>query len=1346
MNTFVSILIGIFCFTAEAFAQEPLPTTPRAPLTIGLRNDLAPMSSLNVDGQPVGFFVDVWKLWSEKTGQPIAFRAAPWQATLDALKHGEIDVIGAIYYSEERSAWMGFSQPLYASGSSLYYSEKQGGIRNMAELGGQKVGVIGGAVQEQELRQYYPEITPVLFATLEEMIPAARAGSIRAFVAAPASTSAILSRLGLIDEFKSTNETLFARKLHSSVLKQNLTLLALLDRGFDTISNQELAEIEARWIPDPAQRYYRTSGIIRLTTAEDAWLNQPATVRVSLPPDFPPLMFFDEKEQFQGIIPDYLALFSARTGIQFDVKAAPLSEFSHQLAARQTDMVPAFMNDDLPPLLHQTEVCLNFSIVMVNRLNAPFFRNARDMEGLNVALVKDIPIYKKLFADFPTMTFSRFANPIEAMKSVAQGKNDVFIGSLPVVAYLIQQEQMLNLKIAGDAGFEDMALGFAVRSDYPELKHILNKAIRSVTRQEHDQIFHTWLPIRYEQTSDWRPFLRWALGIGGVLMALLGLSLFWNRRLTREIAERKQAETALRNNEQILCVQNETLQNLNEEYQVINEELARTNDNLTETTRRLTESEERFRAVFQYAPDGFLIADAATKQFYYANPAICKMLGYRLEELLKLSVPDIHPEQDWPNVLERFEQLRTGEIMSVDNLPVLRKGGAVFYVNLSGCALHINQRQYLLGMFRDMTERRQAEEALRQTRDYLENLLNYANAPIIVWNPQLQITRFNAAFERLSGYAADEVIGKELSLLFPHASRAASLLNIERALRGEYWETVEIPIQRKDGNIRIVLWNSANIYAPDRATLQATIAQGMDITDRKQAEEELLQAKEAAEAANRAKSRFLASMSHELRTPLNGILGYAQILSRDPSLSAQQREKVHTIERSGQYLLNLINDILDLAKVEAGKLDVIETDFALPALLQEVGELIQMRSAAKGVAFRLEYAALPVVARGAEHRLRQVLLNLLGNAVKFTERGQIALRASVLGSPPGRGKGWVADFADCTHLIPPQSLPGEEFTASPLIRFEVEDTGVGIPADELSNVFEPFRQAGTQEYRVQGAGLGLAISQNLVRLMGGELQARSQVGVGSVFWFDLPLKEVAASSKLSPPKTEQISGVVGTPPTILIVDDEAVNRAYLRDALTSVGLRVIEAANGSEGLTLAQTQHPQAIITDIVMPEMDGLELIRRLRQAAKLRDIVIIAASASAYPEDRQACRNAGSQAFLSKPIDLEQLFAQLHELLNVQWIYRDALDTDADAPNIIDGKLPPNEMLHTLLELAQIGDILELRRQLAALAEANAAWQPFLSPLQQLARQFRIVDIRMKLETILALPDSDGTARADI
>ncbi|GAK49046.1 signal transduction histidine kinase [Candidatus Moduliflexus flocculans] len=772
--------------------------------------------------------------------------------------------------------------------------------------------------------------------------------------------------------------------------------------------------------------------------------------------------------------------------------------------------------------------------------------------------------------------------------------------------------------------------------------------------------------------------------------------------LGRDITARKQAEEALRNNERVLRAQNDTLQALNEQYQTINEELAQTNDHLTATTRRLTESEERFRAIFENAPDGFLITDAETRQCRYANPAICRMLGYELEELLTLGIQHIHPEADLSYALENFERLRNGEVSMVDNLAMLRKDGSVFYIDLRGCTLYINQRQHLLGMFRDITERKQTETELRETRDYLEKLLNYANAPIIVWNPQLRITRFNAAFERLSGYAANEVLDKELTFLFPAASRAVSLASIERALRGEYWETVEIPIQRSDGGIRVVLWNSANIYAQDGVTLQATIAQGMDITDRKQAEEELLQAKESAETASRAKSRFLASMSHELRTPLNGILGYAQILARDSDLTTTQQEQILTIERCGQHLLSLINDILDLAKVEAGTLDVFETDFALSAFLQDITALIQMRSVSKGLTFRLEYTTLPAVVHGAEHRLRQVLLNILSNALKFTERGQITLRVSVI--------------------------------RDALIRFEVSDTGVGIAEEDLANIFEPFRQAGEQEYRMQGVGLGLAISRNFVRAMGGELHARSQLGVGSVFWFDLPLPQVAAPPALTQSLTERICGVFGTPPTILVVDDELISRFYLCDALTSVGIRVIEAANGGEGLTLAQEQRPDAVITDIVMPDMNGLDLIRRLRQTPELRNMVILAASASTYPEDQQACRDAGSQAFLSKPIHLDQLFASLHELLGVKWVYREERDAEEHAPNFAELVLPPANSLRALLEFAQIGDILELRRQLAALADTNAEWQPFLRPLQELAQQFRLTDIRAQLEAALA------------
>jgi signal transduction histidine kinase/DNA-binding response OmpR family regulator len=451
-----------------------------------------------------------------------------------------------------------------------------------------------------------------------------------------------------------------------------------------------------------------------------------------------------------------------------------------------------------------------------------------------------------------------------------------------------------------------------------------------------------------------------------------------------------------------------------------------------------------------------------------------------------------------------------------------------------------------------------------------------------------------------------------------------------------------------------------------------------------------------ANVANQAKTEFLANMSHELRTPLNGILGYVQLLKRDPATPRNHRSRLDIIEQSGNHLLMLINDSLDLHKVEAGKIEIHPVDFSLPALLIGVGELVRMRAKQKGISFCLDLSpGLPEYVRGDEGRLRQVLLNLLSNAVKFTEKGSNTLRVMHRG-----GK----------------------------VRFEIEDTGIGIAMEDLECIFDPFQQACKQKYRSQGTGLGLTISRKLIRIMGGELKVRSILGKGSVFGFEIELPVV--SSKYQPALEEyaQLSGIKGEAPLVLVVDDNRDNRSLLVDLLTSVGIEIIEARGGNEGLAKALQFHPKAIITDLFMPDMNGFELIRLVKQSPELADVKIIACSASVYEGDCRNSFDAGSDSFLPKPVNADALLAELQRHLKLEWRYRE--DGTEKAAEFT---LPPVDQLRMLHEISILGDIQELETQLVKLSRSDGRMQPFCDELLELAERFEMSKLHTRLKEYL-------------
>jgi signal transduction histidine kinase/CheY-like chemotaxis protein len=430
----------------------------------------------------------------------------------------------------------------------------------------------------------------------------------------------------------------------------------------------------------------------------------------------------------------------------------------------------------------------------------------------------------------------------------------------------------------------------------------------------------------------------------------------------------------------------------------------------------------------------------------------------------------------------------------------------------------------------------------------------------------------------------------------------------------------ELTARARDGKETVVSYNASTFHDRDRK-LQGVFAAARDVTERKRYEQSLQQ-------ANRAKSVFLANMSHEIRTPMNAILGFSQLMLRDHDLTERQCQYLGTINRSGEHLLALINDILEMSKIEAGRTTLNLSTFDLPVLLKDLEMMFRVRTDEKKLSFSVEMIGdVPQYIVSDINKLRQVFINVLGNAVKFTEQGGIGLRVRV-------------DRAGATE---------------PFLQVEIEDTGPGISSEDQHKLFRHFEQTKTGQQAGTGTGLGLAISREFVRLMGGAITVNSQVGKGSVFLIQLPLKQGEAQAVQSKEAPRQVVKLQPgqAPCRVLIADDIEDNRQLLAQLLAEVGFEIRLATNGAEADQAFEEWRPQLILMDFRMPVMDGHEAIRRIRAMPGGKEPKIIAVTASAMDENRQELIEIGADDFLSKPFREIQLFQKIHTLVGVEYVY---------------------------------------------------------------------------------------------
>ncbi|AFY35095.1 ATP-binding protein [Calothrix sp. PCC 7507] len=485
---------------------------------------------------------------------------------------------------------------------------------------------------------------------------------------------------------------------------------------------------------------------------------------------------------------------------------------------------------------------------------------------------------------------------------------------------------------------------------------------------------------------------------------------------------------------------------------------------------------------------------------------------------------------------------------------------------------------------------------------------------------------------------------------------------------------------------------------------------------------ELTAAKETADSANKAKSEFLANMSHELRTPLNGILGYAQILQRDQTTNPKQKDGINIIYDCASHLLNLINDILDLSKIEARKLELAPKDFHFPTFLKSIVDICRIRAEQKEITFTYqELNQLPTALLADEKRLRQVLINLLGNAIKFTDQGGVIFQIGVLIDSPS-----ISNLSSNINKANIDDFQKAK-SSTAKIRFQIEDTGIGMSSSQLQKIFLPFEQVGDKQRMEEGTGLGLAISQQIVEMMGGDIEVESVCGQGSKFWFDLDLQISEQWIDLNSRKsTHNIIGYEGDKKKILVVDDRWENRSVIVNMLQPLGFDLIEAINGQEGLGQAIVWHPHLIITDITMPVINGLEMTKQLRLIPQLQEIIIIASSASVFIYNQQQGLESGCNDFLPKPVQSDELLAQIQRYLGLSWIYEVGSTTilSPELENTLSNTslelvVPPTEELQALSTFANIGDIAGVEQEALRLQQLDSKYMTFTDKLLKLTEE---------------------------
>ena len=1259
-------------------AEEQAWLAEHPDITFGFTDSFEPFLIRGVRGQHTGILVDLLKELNSQLGTQFKLEVDSWSVILEKVKQKEMGAVLGVAQRTADAFGLLKTLPYYTVYPAFFAREDAPfAIKGLDDLRGKSVAILDNAkVMESILEPYgsdidisrYPDNRTPLQMVFEGKVDLAFGLSIHSYY---------INKYGLLG-LKPVH-TLLDRpsKVGMAVRTDWPEFVSILNKFIMAIQKDELPRIMNKWFVDWPERPKAPS--VQLTPEERAWLAEGHRVRVRIS-NLPPFGFIEP--ELRGLTVDYMKAAAEITGVDFRFVPARESwtKGFEDIGGerRYYDLEPAARHT--PERLERyamTDAYLIEPWVIYTRNDVTDIQSMADLAGRRVAVERGYVIDQKLTADYPEFQLVHRETGQEAIEAVATGEADAYIGGLIIPPYIIGQMGYGNLRVIAQTPYDPQGLAVAVRKDWAPLASMINKALKILRSERHGELWNKWVPsvpgtlaISVPDTE------RLQLGLNAKERAWLDQ----NHTVRVRVADWP-PYLIVKDDQSPQGIVIEYLKLIGErtgiefKYEVTNQPFAEFLESMKQgqgpdMTAVIVPTPEREKylsfsetyiaspyVIFTQEQDNPILDISGLTGKTLAVPR-----GFVVQEQL---------DKDYPEIRQALYESDEAALQAVAT------GQADAYIGNLTVASHIIHG-------RGFSHLRVAAAS-----PFGDQALSIGNR-----NDWPELTSIiNKALASITEEEKTAIRNKYLAIKFEQGINKAEVLKWALIVGGSTLSIV----------LLFLFWNRQ---------------MSREISKRKKTELALKQAKDyaetaqvAAETANQAKSLFLANMSHELRTPLNAILGFSRMLAREQNATPDQQEKLAIINRSGQHLLSMINDVLDLSKIEAERIELQEHSFDLVALIKEISLMIQSRAVEKGLSVIVEAESISVpYVKTDMGKLHQILINLLNNAVKFTDQGGVNIRYDIEPIPQEPKR---------CHLV-----------------IEVEDTGLGIEPARQAQIFEPFVQGIDAPVR-KGTGLGLSICKKYAEFMGGSIELESEVGKGSLFRVRLPAEIVEeVDIKTSVEDKPRVIDLAATQKTwrILIADDNRENLLLLKSLLEEVGFVVLEAKNGQEAVAVFKEESPDLIWMDMRMPVLDGYEAVRQIRQCTGGDTVPIIAITASAFSEQRQEILAVGCDDMVIKPFQAHEIFEAMGRLLDIDYIYEpksEAAPIRVRAVELTAAMLAdlPDELLQ---ELRQATIALNREDALEVIARIADPAPEVATGLKELVDNYQMVELRDLLEEV--------------